>query len=110
MEYSVSVGYSTALAFGIKRDSCTGTRACNCCLLDKAVVIPDPRLPNPILTIGDHIRSRRLTEVLTQADVADGIGVTSTTLGQWEMNKRMPSDRFMSRISSFLGFDARTAP
>ncbi len=29
---------------------------------EKAVIIPDVRIPNPIRTVGDHIRSRRLTE------------------------------------------------
>jgi DNA-binding XRE family transcriptional regulator len=86
-------------------DNRTGMRACNRCSIEKAIAIRDPRLPNPIRTVGDHIRSRRVTEGLTQAEVADGIGVTPTALGQWETNKRASSDRFLSRIRSFLGYN-----
>jgi DNA-binding XRE family transcriptional regulator len=89
--------------------NCTGTRACNCCSIEKAVIIPDPKLPNPIRTVGDHIRSHRLAEQLTQAEVAKGIGVTPTALGQWETNKRMPSERFLPRITSFLGYNPQQA-
>jgi hypothetical protein len=42
----------------------TGIRPCSCCSIEKAVVIPDLRFSNPLRTVGDHIRSRRLTEGL----------------------------------------------
>jgi len=62
-------------------------------------------LPNPIRTIGDHIRISRLANGLTQAQVAEEIGVTATAIGEWETNKRTPSERFLPRITSFVGYE-----
>jgi len=64
--------------------------------------MPDPRLPATIRTVGDHLRKYRVENGLTQAEVAEDIGVTATALGQWEANKRTPSERFLTRITSFL--------
>ena len=79
-------------------------RACNCCSIEKTVRLPDPRLPDPVRTIGDHIRKHRLENGLTQAEVAEDVGVTATALGHWETNKRTPSERFLPRIAWLLGY------
>jgi transcriptional regulator with XRE-family HTH domain len=50
------------------------------------------------------LRKYRLENGLTQAEVADNIGVTPTALGQWEANKRTPSERFLPRVASLLGY------
>ena len=83
--------------------TCTGIRASNCCQIERVIQLPDPRLPSAIRTVGDQIRVRRLTEGLTQAQLAQMIGVTETAVGQWEGNKRAPSQRFLPAISSFVG-------
>jgi hypothetical protein len=51
-------------------------RACNCCSIEKTVCLPDPRLPDPVQTVGDHIRKHRLVNGWTQAEVAEDIGYT----------------------------------
>ena len=82
--------------------TCTDTRACNCCSIEKAVSLPDPRLPTQIRTIGDRIRYQRLQRGLTQTEVAEAIGVTETALGHWESNKRTPSLRFLPLVTAFV--------
>ena len=64
-------------------------------------------LPYPIQlnTLGDHIRKRRLDLGLLQREVAEEIGVTESTIWNWESNHSSPQLRFMRKIRAFLGYN-----
>lgn len=59
------------------------------------------------MTIGDHLRKRRLDLGLLQRDLADRLGVTESTVTNWELNRTEPELRFLPGIFSLLGFDPR---
>jgi DNA-binding transcriptional regulator YiaG len=61
--------------------------------------------PKEISTLGDHIRSRRLDLELFQSDVAEQIGVDTTTICNWESNTSLPAIRYLPTIIQFLGYD-----
>jgi len=72
------------------------------------LTLPRPFLPPkgyPVepLTIGDHIRKRRLDLGLKQAEVARQIGVTESTVWNWE-HRTEPELRHMPKIIDFLGY------
>jgi transcriptional regulator with XRE-family HTH domain len=46
---------------------------------------------------------------LLQREVAERIGVTESTVTNWELNRTAPALRFLTRIIDLLGFDARPA-
>ena len=54
-------------------------------------------------TIGEHIRKRRLDLGLKQKDVAEIIGVTESTIWNWE-HGRAPELRYIPKIIDFLGY------
>ena len=60
--------------------------------------------PSVLLTIGDHIKSVRIERKLLQHEVADIIGVTCTTVVNWEANKTEPVISHMSAVTEFLGY------
>lgn len=60
-------------------------------------------------TLGEHLRKRRGELGLFQREVAAQIGVTPTTVLDWEKGKP-PYDRYLPRIIIFLGYDPRPAP
>jgi transcriptional regulator with XRE-family HTH domain len=57
------------------------------------------------LTIGDHIRRRRLSLRLQQTDVAERIGVHETSVFNWEANTSSPGIQFMPAVITFLGYN-----
>jgi len=59
--------------------------------------------PKVINTVGDHIRNRRLDLGLFQSQVAEHIGVETTTIHNWEGNKSSPAIRYIPAILRFLG-------
>lgn len=54
--------------------------------------------------IGDHLRKRRMDLGLFQKQVAETLGVTSSTIWLWEKGKAYPSVKYMPRIIRFLGY------
>ena len=56
------------------------------------------------MTIGDHIRTRRLGLGLFQKEVAECIGVTITTITNWELNRTEPEVHYLPKIIDFLGY------
>ncbi len=67
---------------------------------------PLPR-PQVTVTIGDHLRKRRLDLGLLQREVAERLGVTESTVTNWELKRTNPALRFLPRIIAQLGFDPR---
>jgi transcriptional regulator with XRE-family HTH domain len=64
-----------------------------------------PGYPRQLKTIGDYIRKRRLDLKLTQKKVAEGIGVSETTVQFWENTRVKPSLALMPKIIEFLGYN-----
>lgn len=63
------------------------------------------RIPTELRTIGDHIRRRRLTLKLTQAQLAERLGVTSASIYGWENSVRTPGIEPMPAMIEFLGYN-----
>ena len=65
---------------------------------------PHPAYPEALVTIGDHIRKRRLDLRLLQKEVASRIGVDADTIMHWELNRRAPKIQYVPKIIRFLGY------
>lgn len=61
--------------------------------------------PQSLRTIGDHIRKKRLDLKLFQQEVAKQIGITESTLLNWEHNRSTPTVQYIPRVIAFLGYD-----
>jgi transcriptional regulator with XRE-family HTH domain len=55
--------------------------------------------------LGDHLRSCRLDRNLLQVQVAEQIGVDTTTICNWESNASIPAIRYIPAVLQFLGYD-----
>jgi transcriptional regulator with XRE-family HTH domain len=62
------------------------------------------KYPKTLATLGDHIKKRRLDLGLHQVDVAEILGVTESTVTNWEKNRTNPTLRPMPEIIQFLGY------
>jgi len=60
--------------------------------------------PKTLKTIGDHLRKRRLDLKLFQKDVANQLGVTTSTITNWEKNRTSPRLYLMPKVFEFLGY------
>jgi DNA-binding XRE family transcriptional regulator len=58
---------------------------------------------NPI-SIGDHIRKKRIDLKLLQKDVAKICGVTEDCITNWENNRSIPQIQYFPHIIKFLGY------
>ena len=65
--------------------------------------------PKNLVTLGDHLRKRRLDLGLFQKDVAVTIGVDTNTITNWEKNGGGPQLQFIPKIADFLGYELPTA-
>ena len=63
-----------------------------------------PFYPKELITLGDHLRKRRLDLGLLQKDVANKIGVNKATITNWELNHTFPEIRYIPAIIEFLGY------
>jgi len=61
--------------------------------------------PKKLVSLGDHLRKRRLDLGLFQKGVAVTIGVDTTTVYNWEKGHSEPELRFIQRIIEFLGYE-----
>jgi transcriptional regulator with XRE-family HTH domain len=60
--------------------------------------------PQALVTIGDHLRKRRLDLGLLQREVAERLGVDHCTITNWELNRTTPALRFLPGIVRLLGY------
>lgn len=60
--------------------------------------------PKTLKTLGDHLRKRRLDLKLQQKDVAKKLGVSETSIYNWENNIASPSLYSIPKIIKFLGY------
>jgi len=58
---------------------------------------------NPV-SIGDHIRKKRMELKLLQKDVASICGVTEDCITNWEKNRSIPQIQYFPHIINFLGY------
>lgn len=57
---------------------------------------------NEIIKIGDRLKNLRLSRGLTQAQLADNIGIPRTTYANYETNKREPKIEILEKIANYL--------
>jgi len=70
--------------------------------------IPPPRwYPEHPQTVGDHLRKARMDRGLWQEHVAKVLGVSVSTICNWEGNHTSVATRFLPKVVSFLGYDPR---
>ena len=70
---------------------------------------PPKELTEEPVTLGDHLRRRRLELGLYQKDVAVQIGVTTSTIWNWEHGWTVEL-RFIPRVIEFLGYNPIPCP
>jgi len=58
-----------------------------------------------VKTLGNHIRKRRLDLGLWQRTLAERLGVSEMTVGNWELGKEQPRIRLTAAIIAFIGYD-----
>ncbi len=54
-------------------------------------------------SIGERIKRARLTSGLTQAEVADRLGVSQMTVSNWERGRAAPRDPHVAVLEEFIG-------
>ncbi len=60
--------------------------------------------PRKLITLGDHLRKKRLDLNLLQKDAAKILGADDLSIVNWEKNRTEPSLEFLPRIADFLGY------
>ena len=63
-----------------------------------------PAYPKSLKTFGDHLRKKRLELSLRQKDVSRILGVTESSIWNWENNLTSPSLGKIPKIIKFLGY------
>ena len=80
------------------------------CKIEIPLKIPiPPELSQEPVTLGDHLRRRRLELGLYQKDVAAQIGVTTSTIWNWEHGWTVDF-RYIPQIITFLGYNPIPCP
>ena len=76
-----------------------------CCYLTLKAHKPHNRAyPRDLLTLGDHIRKRRLDLGLQQKHVAAVVNTTTSTVTNWEKNRTGARLRLLPGVFKFLGY------
>ncbi len=70
----------------------------------KAQKLLNSAYPISLITIGDHIKKKRLDRSLTQKAVANICGVDECTVTNWEKNHSQPRLYLLPKIIEFLGY------
>jgi transcriptional regulator with XRE-family HTH domain len=60
--------------------------------------------PKFLITLGDHLRKRRLDLKLLQKEVAQKVGASETSIYNWENNRSTPSLCFLPKVIDFLDY------
>jgi len=61
--------------------------------------------PKKLVTLGDHIRKRRLDLGLTQKEVGSRLGVTESAVWNWESGSSRAHFRFYPKVREFLTYE-----
>lgn len=70
---------------------------------------PPRRYPRELKTLGDHIKKARLDRGLSQDELARALGVSGSSVMNWERNATEVATRFLPKVTAFLGYDPREA-
>lgn len=57
------------------------------------------------MSIGQHIKEARLKAGITQAELANKLGIAYQSIGQWERGLRTPKIETLRKIAEVLGMD-----
>jgi len=68
------------------------------------------RVPTQPTTLGDQIKKHRLELHWLQTDVAAKIGISSTSVSNWERGITSPSRRMTKKIREFLDYTPKLIP
>jgi transcriptional regulator with XRE-family HTH domain len=71
---------------------------------------PEHRFSTDLMTLGDHLRKRRLDLHLTLRDVAERVGADKSSVNAWERNYHQPVLHRLPAIAAFLGYDLDALP
>jgi transcriptional regulator with XRE-family HTH domain len=71
---------------------------------------PIPSYPLQLRIVGDHVKRRRLDRGLTQSLAASELGVSESTIVDWERGKYPASVRCYPAIIAFLGYNPLPEP
>ncbi len=74
------------------------------------IIQPPKELTEDPVTLGDHLRRRRLELGLFQKDVAVQIGVTASTIWNWENGWSSIALHCMPKVITFLGYNPIPCP
>jgi DNA-binding transcriptional regulator YiaG len=73
--------------------------------LTVSIPLPDKRpFPNSLQTIGDHIKTHRLTHCIPIKEVIAQLGINRETLRGWELGLFEPLVKHYPGISALLGY------
>lgn len=75
-----------------------------CCIKPTLKVLKSNDLRKRLVTLGNHLRKRRLTLQLFQKDVVLRLGVNEWKYGNWENGHVEPAIRLYPKIIGFLGY------
>jgi DNA-binding transcriptional regulator YiaG len=100
---------------GVRVSACWSNRSASASLpfyhlTISASHLKKPGYPKSLVTIGDHIRKRRLDLGLFQRQAATEIGVDVIAIFNWETGGVKPQVHFMGRIITFLGYNPFPEP
>jgi len=73
------------------------------------IILPLDEFTREPITLGDHLRRRRMELGMYQKSVAARFGVTTSTVWNWE-NRGSVDLRFIPRIIEFLGYNPIPQP
>lgn len=79
------------------------------CRLVKTAEIRAPGYPEQLVSVGDHVRAVRLDRHLTQLQAAEQLGVSESTIVNWELGHTGPELRSTPEVIAWLGYDPRSS-
>jgi len=62
---------------------------------------------HPVARVGDVITILRKSRGITQAGLADQVGVSQVAVARWEANERQPDDERLAQVAAILGVTER---
>jgi DNA-binding XRE family transcriptional regulator len=80
-----------------------GVRVVRKCAIPKSTVLPP-------VTLGQHLKQKRIQDKLRQHDVATLIAVANFTYMTWEKDQATPFPRYYPKIIEWLGYNPLPEP
>ena len=66
--------------------------------------------PSHPITLGQHLKKRRMELGLLQKEVAERLGLDECTVGNWEKDRTYPTVRYLPRLIGYLGYNPCPKP